>query len=299
MDPSGAGPGGGKPGGAAGGGGGLMQAWKGGAGGGMAALRQEVNKAAANKAAADAAAAAAAAAARAAAKRKAAGGMAADLVGAKGPAPLPFQIKEVLQILRDADGHPRSFQELGEQLPAYDFSDGGQLRAALLTNTHVAAVEGGLAYKSEHGIRCKDDLLRHIRNHPSGAPAKRVRDAYKTVQEDAERLRAEGKVFKFWNSEVADDVYFPVDERHKVELRPDVVSLFLETRPPEEPGELVAAVERLGQRSALKNVDRRVKVAMPEREKKARKRRQQAPRTVTNVHLPQLFQGAAPETIDS
>jgi len=40
-------------------------------------------------------------------------------------------------------------------------------------------------------------------------------------------------------------------------------------------------------------------VAMPERDKKARKRRQQAPRTVTNVHLPQLFQGAAPETIDS
>jgi hypothetical protein len=38
---------------------------------------------------------------------------------------------------------------------------------------------------------------------------------------------------------------------------------------------------------------------MPEKEKKARKRRQQAPRTVTNVHLPQLFRGAAPETIDS
>jgi hypothetical protein len=38
---------------------------------------------------------------------------------------------------------------------------------------------------------------------------------------------------------------------------------------------------------------------MPEKDKKARKRRQQAPRTVTNVHLPQLFQGAAPETIDS
>lgn len=40
-------------------------------------------------------------------------------------------------------------------------------------------------------------------------------------------------------------------------------------------------------------------VAMPEKERTARKRRQQAPRTVTNVHLPQLFQGAAPETIDS
>jgi hypothetical protein len=205
----------------------------------------------------------------------------------------------------------------------------------------------------------------------------------------------------------------------QVAIRPDVASLFLETRPPEEPGELVAAVERLGQRSALKNVDRKVKVrgartaaarcslnpaapagprgraasgarlararaaaldlgpgrpastwdqggrprhgtraaglaagcsrtagrgrnsprtrmnapcsqkwpvaytscsgpvphqpcarrprprprpqqvAMPEKDKKARKRRQQAPRTVTNVHLPQLFQGAAPETIDS
>lgn len=43
-------------------------------------------------------------------------------------------------------------------------------------------------------------------------------------------------------------------------MRPDVISLFLETRPPEEPGELIAAVERLGQRSALKHVDRKVKV---------------------------------------
>lgn len=38
---------------------------------------------------------------------------------------------------------------------------------------------------------------------------------------------------------------------------------------------------------------------MPEKERKARKRRQQAPRTVTNAHLPQLFEGAAPDTIDS
>ena len=202
----------------------------------------------------------------------------------------------------------------------------------------------------------------------------------------------------------------------QVSIRPEVVTLFLETRPPEEPAELIAAVERLGQRSALKNVERKIKVAgrgprgppdddggllpscsacvrthactlmdplacervcakpytiitytqhtihtthhthththtphppthpcthpsgacwhacscvdtrvrvqihacasaarptasialptphqvaLPEKEKKARKRRQQAPRTVTNVHMPELFHGAAPETIDS
>jgi translation initiation factor IF-2 len=173
-------------------GGGLMQAWKAGGGtDGMDALRQEVNKAAASKAAAQAAAAAAAAAARAAAKRRALGGVAAELAGQKGPPPLPFQLKEVLSILREADGHPRSFQELGEQLPAYDFSEGGPLRGALLTNALVAPVPGGVAYRSEHGIRSKDDLLRHVRTQPAGLPAKRFKDAYRSVVEDAERLRGE------------------------------------------------------------------------------------------------------------
>lgn len=268
-----------------------MQAWK---AGGEAALRNEAVRVAQQQKDA----AVAAAAQRAAMKRK--GGPGGDPGGRQGPPPLPFQIKEVLRTLREADGHPRSFQELSEQLPSYDFAEGGQLRSALLSNTHVHAVDGGgLAYKSEHGIRSKDDLLRHVRSQPSGVPTKRFKDAYRTVLEDAEKLRGEGLLYKFWNSEISDEVYFPVDERHRVSMRPDVAALFLETRPPEEPSDLVAAVERLGQRSALKNVDRKVKVAMPERDKKARKRRQQAPRTVTNVHLPQLFQGAAPETIDS
>jgi hypothetical protein len=171
-----------------------MQAWKG--GDATAALRSEVNRAAATHAAAAAAQAAAAAAKAAAAKRRAQGGMAAELVGMKGPPPLPFQIKEVLRILREADGHPRSFQELGEQLPDYDFSEGGPLRAALLTNTHVAAAGGGaVAYKSEHGIRSREDLVRHIRGQPAGVPAKRVKDAYRTVLEDAEKLRGGWRLF--------------------------------------------------------------------------------------------------------
>jgi hypothetical protein len=37
---------------------------------------------------------------------------------------------------------------------------------------------------------------------------------------------------------------------------------------------------------------------MPEKDKKARKRRKQAPKTITNAHLPALFVGDAPETID-
>lgn len=163
---------------------GLMQAWKG--GDGMAALRQEVNKAAADKAAAQAAAAAA----RAAKRKGAPGG---DTAARKGPPPLPFQIKEVLKILRDADGHPRSFQELSEQLPAYDFSEGGPLHTNLLGNQLVQAVDGGLAYKSEHGIKSKEDLLRHIRNQPSGVPSKRIRDAYRSVLEDADKLKGEGR----------------------------------------------------------------------------------------------------------
>ena len=395
MDPSGPAGGAGPSGSSkqASGGGGLA-AWRGGGGdGAVAAMREETARVAAQQAADAAAAKAAAAAARVAARRRALGPLAAELAAMDGPPPLPFQVKVVLEFLRDADGAPRSFDELDEALPELDFSAGGALRNALLSNTRVAAVGGGaLAYKSEHGVRGKDDLARHLRAQAAGVPGRRLKDVYRAALDDAEKLRGElhgrgggqgvvhrggGEVGRQRRRNVmlgralaallrtrhqcvtlhspprgtiahfSQNPLLPFTPRHaqpraarsssgtprcrttstlrrtsattcgggawaaildgegeggaaaavdddggvqgaprpdtpptttrnntrqrpnnnttktktkQVSMRPDVAALFLETRPPEDPHELAAALERFGQRSALRGVDRRVKV---------------------------------------
>lgn len=203
-------------------------------------------------------------------------------------------------------------------LPAsYDLTPGGRLHTELVRQPRVAqttrpaaaaaasssssssTVVVRLAYRSEHGIRDADALLRHIRARPAGTKANDVRDAYRAVLEDADALVAKGLVLRQYSYEAGCDVFFPADMRARpaAPLAPEIVRLFHEVEVPTEPAELTAALRRQGFPSALSTLQRR-KVPPLERAQGPRKRRQQNPRNVTNAHLPELFRGAQPEAID-
>lgn len=204
-------------------------------------------------------------------------------------------------------------------LPAsYDLTPGGRLHTELVRQPRVAqttrpaggaaqgpasssstAVVVRLAYRSEHGIRDADALLRHIRARPAGTRASDVRDAYRAVLADADALVARGLALRQYSYEAGCDVYFPADVRFRPAqpLPAEVVRLFHEIEVPSEPQELTAELRRHGMPSALATLERR-KVPPLERMQGPRKRRQQAPRNVTNAHLPELFRGAQPEAID-
>jgi len=241
-------------------------------------------------------------------------------------APLAKQVKDALAVLRAAEGRPLTADDMrAAGLPAsYDLTPGGRLHAELVRQPRVAqttrgaAPAGGggggagaassssssgvvvrLAYRSEHGIRDADALLRHIRARPAGTKASDVRDAYRAVLDDADALVARGFALRQYSHDAGCDVYFPADMRARpaVALPAEAVRLYHEVEVPTEPAELTASLRRQGLPSALSTLQRR-KVPPLERALGARRRRQQAPRNVTNAHLPELFRGAQPEAID-
>lgn len=226
--------------------------------------------------------------------------------------PLAKQVKDALAILRAAEGKPLSADDMRAAglSPSYDLTPGGKLHTELVRQPRVAhstrpaptpgqPAVSRLAYRSEHGIRDADALLRHIRARPLGTKAADVRDAYRAVLDDADRLVTRGLVIRQYSYEFACDVFFPCDPRARPAqpLASEVVRLFHEVEVPAEPAELTAALRRQGMPSALATLQRR-KVPPLERAQGQRKRRQQAPRNVTNAHLPELFRGAQPEAID-
>eukprot|EP00877_Chromochloris_zofingiensis_P012678 jgi/Chrzof1/7664/Cz02g32050.t1 len=214
-----------------------------------------------------------------------------------GPVPLAKQVKDVLDFLQEGEGYPKNWEEIQERVPYYDVGEGSELRANLVSNPRVDLNHEGLAYKSEHGIRNKDDLLLYIRRHPEGTRTVDIKDAYKAVLDDIEALKADGKVYKFFNYDVQSDAVFPVDERLAIRMDPGVLELYHDITVPAEPSELAAQLAKLGQKSALANLIRK-KVALPTPERKQRKRRQFQPRSVTNAHLMHLFRGDQPVSID-
>jgi hypothetical protein len=62
----------------------------------------------------------------------------------------------------------------------YDLSPESELARALRINPRVELMgQNMLAYKSEHGISNKEDLLAWLRGHPRGTRLPRIIDAYK------------------------------------------------------------------------------------------------------------------------
>ncbi len=156
----------------------------------------------------------------------AAGAAATAAAGSGAKVPLAKQVKDVLDFLQAGEGYPRSLEEVKGHLPQYNFSANGELVTNLLSNPRVEVSDAGFAYKSEHGIRSKDQLLRYLRAHPDGTKALDIKDAYRAVLEDAEALKAEGLLYRLYNVEVQCDVYFPVDERFALRLDQAVVDLY-------------------------------------------------------------------------
>ena len=63
----------------------------------------------------------------------------------------------------------------------YDLSEGGELRNALLVNPRVELTPSGdgVSYRSEHGIKNREDLLKWLRSHPDGTKVSDIKDAYR------------------------------------------------------------------------------------------------------------------------
>jgi hypothetical protein len=208
------------------------------------------------------------------------------------PVNLNKQIRDALRYLEAYQDRECSWDEVATNAipPWYDTTEGGDLYNALVDNPRVEATSTGFRYLSQFGIRDKASLLEHIRACPTGVRSIDFKDSYMTAVEDADKLHAEGAVYKLYNAEFKMDVFFPVPDRPTT-ASADLVDFYLRTELPSDPKDLAAGVEKHGMRSALAYAKTDRKPLGMMKQEKTKKKRKTNLRHMTNTHLAHLLDG--------
>lgn len=211
--------------------------------------------------------------------------------------PLNKRIKDVLSLLFEHSGQYVDVGSINESL-GMDLEADTDLYAALRDNVKVEFQDGRFKYKPTHAIMDKEDLLHFLKRHPTGISSADIKDSYKGILEDCRQLKEDGKVYMIHNIETDVDIIFPDDERFShIKVDQDIVDLYRQLDLPTNPVDLQSALSDANIKSATANRVRKViQVAAPE--KKERKKRAFNQRFVTNQHLPELFMGEQPDSID-
>ncbi|CAL5411566.1 unnamed protein product [Camellia sinensis] len=82
------------------------------------------------------------------------------------------------------------------------------------------------AYKSKHALEDKNQLLILIRKFPEGIAVIDLKDAYPTVMEDLQALKAAGQIWLLSNFDSQEDIAYPNDPRVPIKVDDDLKLLF-------------------------------------------------------------------------
>jgi len=149
------------------------------------------------------------------------------------------------------------------------------------------------AYKSKHDLNGKDQLLYLIRKYPEGLPVVEVKDAYPTVLEDLQALKASGDIWWLSSMDSQEDIAYPNDPKSKIKLDADLKQLYREIELPRDMIDIEKELLKNGQKPATDTTKRRAAAQINGRPKKPKAKKKQKEITkrtkLTNAHMPELF----------
>ncbi|KAK7851671.1 general transcription factor iie subunit 2 [Quercus suber] len=138
------------------------------------------------------------------------------------------------------------------------------------------------SYKSKHDLRDKEQLLYLIRKFVWGIAVIDLKDAYPTVMEDLQALKAAGQIWLLSNFDSQEDIAYPNDPR-----------LFLGIELPRDMIDIERDLQKNGMKPATNTAQRRASSevqGMSSKPKPKKKKHEITKRTkLTNAHLPELF----------
>ncbi|KAI3421550.1 AMPKBI domain-containing protein [Psidium guajava] len=82
------------------------------------------------------------------------------------------------------------------------------------------------SYKSKHDVKDKNQLLKLIRSFTEGIAVIDLKDAYPTVMEDLQALKAAGQVWLLSNFDSQEDIAYPNDPKVPIKVDDDLKQLF-------------------------------------------------------------------------
>ncbi|XBH63693.1 hypothetical protein VPH35_117608 [Triticum aestivum] len=150
------------------------------------------------------------------------------------------------------------------------------------------------SYKSKHDLEGKDQLLDLIRCHQEGLAVVEVKDAYPSVLEDLQALKAAGEVWLLSNMDSQEDIVYPNDPKVKIKVDDDLKELFRGIELPRDMVDIEKELQKNGMKPMTDTTKRRAAAqihGVKPKAKPKKKQREITKRTkLTNAHLPELFQ---------
>ncbi|CAI0454384.1 unnamed protein product [Linum tenue] len=147
---------------------------------------------------------------------------------------------------------------------------------------------------AKHDLKDKNQLLHLIRKFPEGIAVIDLKDAYPTVMEDLQALKAEGKIWLLSNFDSQEDIAYPNDPRVVIKVDDDLKQLFRGIELPRDMLDIEKDLQKNGMKPATNTAKRRATAefqGISSKPKIKKKKHEISMRTkLTNAHLPHLFQ---------
>ncbi|KAL3021358.1 hypothetical protein AAZX31_05G191400 [Glycine max] len=150
------------------------------------------------------------------------------------------------------------------------------------------------SYKSKYGLKDKTELLQLIRKYPEGLAVIDLKDAYPTVMEDLQALKAAGQIWLLSNFDSQEDIAYPNDPKVHIKVDDDLKQLFRSIELPRDMIDIEKDLQKNGMKPATNTAQRRSAAqiqGISSKPKPKKKKSEISKRTkLTNAHLPELFQ---------
>ncbi|KAJ9173568.1 hypothetical protein P3X46_016689 [Hevea brasiliensis] len=206
-------------------------------------------------------------------------------------APVGAQIKRVIDLLLETR---QSFTP--EQINEACYVDVNSNKAvfdSLRNNPKVNYDGQRFSYKSKHDLKDKSQLLVLIRKFPEGVAVIDLKDAYPTVMEDLQALKAVGQIWLLSNFDSQEDIAYPNDPRAVIKVDDDLKQLFRGIELPRDMLDIEKDLQKNGMKPATNTAKRRAAAqvqGISSKPKIKKKKDTISRRTkLTNAHLPELF----------
>ncbi|KAI3762229.1 hypothetical protein L1987_52654 [Smallanthus sonchifolius] len=149
------------------------------------------------------------------------------------------------------------------------------------------------SYKSKHNVRDQKELLRLVRTFAEGIAVADLKDAYPTVMEDLQALKAGRQIWLLSNFDSQEDIAYPNDPRVPIKVDDDLKELFRSIELPRDMLDIERDLQKNGMKPATNTAKRRVMAQngnILNKPKQKKKKTEISKRTkLTNAHLPELF----------
>ncbi|XP_054808545.1 transcription initiation factor IIE subunit beta-like [Prosopis cineraria] len=207
-------------------------------------------------------------------------------------APVGAQMKRVIDLLLET--RQAFTPEQINEACYVDMKSNKDVFDSLRKNPKVHYDGERFSYKSKHDLKDKNQLLYLIRKFPEGIAVIDLKDAYPTVMEDLQALKAAGQIWLLSNFDSQEDIAYPNDPRVPIKVDDDLKQLFRGIELPRDMIDIEKDLQKNGMKPATNTAKRRSAAqiqGISSKPKPKKKKNEISKRTkLTNAHLPELFQ---------